>query len=137
GPGRTARGRSSRATGATPRSDEVRDTEPMVARTEAGEPAAPRRWLGGRQGWSVRTRVLTALTMLSALALLVAGTTAYVLERQRLDDTMRDSLARSSEEFLTLADEGVDPSTGEPFHNVTELLRVAMGRIVPGPNEGM
>lgn len=90
-----------------------------------------------RPGWSVRTRVLSALILLSGLALLVAGTTAYVLERQRLDDSMRSSLQRSSEEFLTLAREGVDPKTGLPFHDVTELLLVALGRIVPGPNEGM
>ncbi|WP_420111715.1 ATP-binding protein [Pseudactinotalea sp.] len=90
-----------------------------------------------RPGWSVRTRVLTALILLSGLALLVAGTTAYVLERQRLDEGMQASLDRSGDEFLTLANEGVDPKTGQPFQNVTELLLVAMGRIVPSPNEGM
>lgn len=93
-----------------------------------------RRW---ERRWSVRTRVLAAVSALTALALLVAGTTAYVLERSRLDDAMKDALERSRLEFLTLADEGVDPKTGLPFHDVTELLLVALGRIVPGPNEGM
>lgn len=96
-----------------------------------GAPAR-RRW-----GWSVRTRVLSALIVLSGMALLVAGTTAYVLERNRLDALMQGSLQRSGQEFLTLASEGVDPKTGEPFQNVTELLLVALGRIVPGEHEGM
>lgn len=110
----------------------------MDGQEAAGGSSAPRRhWFAGREGWSVRTRVLTALIVLSGLALLVAGTTAYVLERDRLDDTMREALERSSVEFRTLARDGVDPKTGEPFRDVTELLRVAMGRIVPGPNEGM
>jgi signal transduction histidine kinase len=125
------------ATAETTEHPAVLDTEAMSGEPVTHEGGARRRRLGGRQGWSVRTRVLTALTVLSGLALLVAGTTAYVLERDRLDDLMRDSLERSSAEFRTLASEGVDPKTGAPFQNVTELLLVALGRIVPGPNEGM
>ncbi|WP_241681254.1 sensor histidine kinase [Pseudactinotalea terrae] len=156
GPGQPARGRLSPATeeipvvGETrelPRSD-ARSVQTLVLDTgsvaseeiKIGEDRAAgsrSSRVGGWFGWSVRTRVLTALTVLSALAMLVAGTTAYVLERGRLDDLMKDSLDRSSEEFLTLASEGVDPKTGAPFQDVTELLLVALGRIVPGPNEGM
>lgn len=107
----------------------IRDTEPVTAATPA-----PRR---SRLRWTVRTRVLAALTALSALALVVAGSTAYVLERGRVDESMENSLERSAEEFLTLADEGVDPKTGAPFQDVSELLIVALGRIVPAENEGM
>lgn len=113
----------------------VTSEETETGANRAGDSRSAR--IGGWFGWSVRTRVLTALTVLSALAMLVAGTTAYVLERGRLDDLMKESLQRSSEEFLTLASEGVDPKTGAPFQDVTELLLVALGRIVPGPNEGM
>lgn len=146
GPGRgNVRGRSASAApteelpavGARPHplvtaADPVRDTDPV---TESAPPGRVR--LRSRLRWSVRTRVLAALTALSALALLVAGTTAYVLERDRVEQSMQSSLERSSEEFLTLADEGVDPKTGQPFHDVSELLVVALGRIVPSSNEGM
>jgi two-component system OmpR family sensor kinase len=104
--------------------------------TDAAATRGRPRWRS-RLRWTVRTRVLAALTALSALALLVAGTTAYVLERQRVDEVIQNTLERSSAEFLTLAEEGVDPKTGEPFHDVSELLIVALGRIVPAPNEGM
>lgn len=152
-PGPSARGRSSFAgspdTEEIPVSDSTRelpsapaapaagDTEPMSGEEAVAEEGTPATSTRRRQGWSVRTRVLSALILLSGLALLVAGTTAYVLERGRLDEGMDASLGRSAEEFITLANEGVDPKTGQPFHNVTELLLVAMGRIVPGPNEGM
>lgn len=109
---------------ATP-SEAIRDTDAMTE-------AARRRW-----HWSVRTRVLAALSLLTALALLVAGSTAYVLERNRLDDMIDGALDRSRTEFLALAEDGVDPKTGLPFEDVSQLLLVALGRIVPGPNEGM
>lgn len=109
-------------------------TEKAIGDTERMNGPRRRRW---RIWWSVRTRVLAALVGLSALAVLVAGTTAFVLERNRLDEAMESSLERSSLEFLTLARDGVDPKTGQPFHDVSELLLVALGRIVPAENEGM
>ena len=86
---------------------------------------------------SVRTRVLAAVIALTTLALVVAGATAYGLERSRLDQRLDDSLERSVEEFRTLARDGVDPSTGEAFTDVRELLKIALQRTVPSPNEGM
>ncbi|MFV0252734.1 MAG: sensor histidine kinase [Beutenbergiaceae bacterium] len=93
------------------------------------------RWLR-RTRWSVRTRVLTALVALSALALLATGATAYVLERGRLDEGIDDSLRRAESEFRTLA-QGVDPATGLPFVDVERLLRFTMGSTVPAAHEGM
>lgn len=110
----------------------VRDNRAVAAQ----EGVVRRRWRR-RMRWSVRTRVLAALTALSALALLVAGTTAFVLERNRVDEGIEASLTRTSQEFLTLANEGVEPETGRPFEDVRELLLVGMRRIVPAPNEGM
>lgn len=81
--------------------------------------------------------MLTALVALSGLALLVTGATAYLLERGRLDSSIDDSLRRAEHEFRTLADQGVDPTTGQPFTAVGPLLRYSMGHTVPAQHEGM
>ncbi|UFU02450.1 HAMP domain-containing histidine kinase [Ruania suaedae] len=86
---------------------------------------------------SVRTRVLAALTLLSAMALTAAGVSAYSLERERSVARLDDSLQRSGEEIETLAAIGVDPETGEPFASVSAVLRTALSRVVPAPNEAL
>jgi len=86
---------------------------------------------------SVRARVLAGLVLLTALALTVAGSTAYYLERVRLDAQLDDALERNIMEFQALATDGVDPDTGEPFDSVSRLLRTGMQRIAMAPNEGM
>ena len=93
----------------------------------------------GTRRWqpTVRTRFLTAVLVLAALGLLVAGTTAYGLQRQRLDAFIDSSLTRNVAEFRALAEDGVDPSTGLPFDQARDLLRVGLARTVPAPNEGM
>lgn len=100
-------------------------TDPVPAR-------GTRRWQP-----TVRTRFLTAVLVLAALGLLIAGTTAYGLQRQRLDAFIDSSLTRNVAEFRALAEDGVDPSTGLPFDEARDLLRVGLARTVPAPNEGM
>lgn len=86
---------------------------------------------------TVRARFLTAALTLSALGLTVAGVTAYALQRERLDDDIDGALQRNFQEFRALARDGVDPSTGSAFTTVKELLRIALQRAVPAPDEGM
>ncbi|UFU05777.1 sensor histidine kinase [Ruania halotolerans] len=86
---------------------------------------------------SVRSRALAALTILSALALAAAGVSAYSLERDRSLIRLDDSLSRSAAEIRTLAEEGVDPSTGQPFNSVSAVLRTALSRVVPATNEAL
>ncbi|SED60454.1 sensor histidine kinase [Ruania alba] len=86
---------------------------------------------------SVRTRALAALTILSALALAAAGVSAYSLERDRSLARLDDSLNRSAEEIRTLAEIGVDPSTGEPFASVSAVLRTVLSRVVPATHEAL
>ncbi|WP_081416463.1 sensor histidine kinase [Arthrobacter castelli] len=86
---------------------------------------------------TVRARVLAAVLALTFLGLVVAGGTAYLLQRNHVDETINDSLGRSVAEFRTLAKKGLDPTTGEPFTTANGLVSVAMQRTVPARNEGM
>lgn len=74
---------------------------------------------------------------LSALGLLVAGATAYALQRNDLNNEMDDSLTRSFQEFETLLATGIDPTTLEPFVEADQLVFLVMQRTLTEPNEGM
>ncbi len=84
---------------------------------------------------SVRTRILVSVLLMAALGMLVAGTTSYVIEINRLDEVTSSNLRQEIQEFRTLADKGVDPSTGEPFATVEDLLVTALQRNVADENE--
>lgn len=86
---------------------------------------------------SVRTRVLAAMLVLSALGLLLAGATAFALQRNDLNRDMDDSLTRSFQEFQTLLATGIDPDTLEPFVEANQLVYLVMERTLTQPNEGM
>ncbi|WP_216843703.1 sensor histidine kinase [Phytoactinopolyspora alkaliphila] len=73
----------------------------------------------------------------AALGLLVAGSTSYLVQRERVDQRIDDNLAQEVGEFRELVAGGVDPETGTPFTSVDRLLIVALQRNVPGANEGM
>ena len=103
--------------------------------------AAPTRWArlraaANRAVRSVRSRVLVALVVLTALTLTVTGILDYVVDRQRHADQVNESLSRTYAEVVELAENGVDPATGEPFANVDALLRIALQRSVGAPDEG-
>ena len=63
---------------------------------------------------TVRSRVIAAVIGLTALALPIAGLTAYSLERALAEHRVQGYLDRSVEEFRVLAQQGLD-STGRPF----------------------
>ncbi|GAB3529768.1 sensor histidine kinase [Arthrobacter monumenti] len=94
-----------------------------------------------RQRWrrplTVRARVLAAVMSLVTVGLIVAGGTAYLLQRNQVDEIINDSLGRSVTEFRALAEDGIDPSTLERFTTADGLVSVAMQRTVPARNEGM
>src|SRR5690625_3386222 len=86
---------------------------------------------------SVRTRVLAGMVLLNVLALTVAGLTAFFFERQRVDADLDGALRRNVAEFQALAEQGLDPGTGQRFDSVEVLLRTGLQRIAMAPNEGM
>ncbi len=98
----------------------------------APTPPAP-----ARRRLPVRARILAAVLALTAVGMAVAGVTAFVLQRRHVDTQIDAELVLEHETFLTLAREGIDPGTGEPFHDADDLVRTAMRRNIPGPTEGM
>ncbi len=90
-----------------------------------------------RGGLTVRTRMLAAFLGLSALALLVAGGAAYVLQRGQIDDRVDESLERSADELATVAASGRNPVTGEPFTSPADVVVAAIQLTVPAQNEGV
>lgn len=89
------------------------------------------------RGPQVRTRVLGGLVFMTALALAVAGLTAFYFERLRVDESIEAALSRNKDEFDQLAETGLDPRTGQRFRDVQVLLRTGLQRIAMAPNEGM
>ncbi|WP_277246134.1 sensor histidine kinase [Micrococcus terreus] len=89
------------------------------------------------RGLPVRTRLMSLLVLLTTLTLVVSGGTAYGLQRTAINQRIDDSLERSVEEYRILAQEGVDPATGQPFTEADQLVFVAMQRTMPARNEGM
>lgn len=115
------------------------DTDtPVAENVEEGRPGMGARLLASLRGYSsVRTRVLTAMLVLSALGLLLAGATAYALQRNDLNSDMDESLTRSFQELETLLATGIDPDTLEPFVEADQLVYLVMQRTLTQPNEGM
>lgn len=87
--------------------------------------------------WSIRARVLGGMLLLVGLALLLAGTTIYAVERSELNDRLDDSLSRTVQEFRVLAGTGLDPRTRQPFAHAEDLLYTAMQRTLPSSNQGL
>src|SRR5690606_26487990 len=88
-------------------------------------------------GMTVRARILVLVLVLTGLTLVVAGGTAYALQRARVDDTIDASLQRTAQEFSTYAADSVDPATGQPYTDPRSLIYAGMLREVPAANEGM
>lgn len=122
-------------------------TEPTVG-SEPAEPAVePMNQPPGDQpdrasstkgsGLTVRTRILAAVLALAAFGLTLAGSTAYLLLRERADDRIDEYLTRSVQEFRALAADGVDPRTGKPFTTASDLVYIAIQRTVPPATSGV
>jgi signal transduction histidine kinase len=101
------------------------------------DPAAPHRPRTTARLLTVRARILGAVLALAALGLIIAGGVAFTSQRRHVDDRMALSLTRSLEEFEALAQDGVNPSTGERFTSSDDLVNFAMRQTVPAPHEGM
>lgn len=86
------------------------------------------------QRMTVRSRILLYLIALTAAALIIAGSTAFAIERARIDRQINEDLALRTESFTELAT-GNDPSTGQPFASADDLMREAMIRVVASPTE--
>lgn len=84
---------------------------------------------------TVRARITIVVSLLTALALAIAGVSAYVVEMRRLDREIAASMDQEIEEFKTLARDGTDPRTGERFDSIKALTDTFMSRNIPEANE--
>ena len=69
----------------------------------------------------MRQRLTAAVALLATLALLVVGSTLYVLESRRIDRVIEASLTQEIGEFRALQSE-YDPETRKPFASADRLL---------------
>jgi len=84
---------------------------------------------------TVRARILALVLVLTGLTLLVAGGTAFVLQRNRVDDVMDASLHRTTDEFSAYATDAA--RAGGATADPREIIYGGMVREIPGSNEGM
>lgn len=85
---------------------------------------------------SVRQRLTATVALLASLALLVVGSTLYVLESRRIDDVVEASLTQEIGEFRALQAEN-DPQTRKPFTSADRLLTVFLERNLPDDHEAL
>ncbi len=85
---------------------------------------------------SVRQRLTAAVALLASLALLVVGSTLYVLESRRIDRVIEASLTQEIGEFRALQSEN-DPETRKPFASADRLLTVFLQRNLPDHHEAL
>lgn len=69
--------------------------------------------------------------------MLVAGVTSYLVQRERVDSRIDDSLAQEVDELRAFAASGIDPKTGRPFATVSRFFEVMLQRNVPDRSEGL
>ena len=85
---------------------------------------------------SVRQRLTATVALLASLALLVVGSTLYVLESRRIDRVIEASLTQEIGEFRALQSEN-DPETRKPFASSDRLLTVFLERNLPDDHEAL
>lgn len=85
---------------------------------------------------SVRQRLTATVALLASLALVVVGSTLYVLESRRIDRVIEASLTQEIGEFRALESEN-DPQTRKPFASADRLLTVFLQRNLPDDHEAL
>ena len=85
---------------------------------------------------TVRARLLTAVVVLSALPVMIAGGTAFALQAAETDERIDNSLARAVAAMRKLESE-LDPTTDLAYSSVTDVLEEGVRARVPGKNEGV
>lgn len=85
---------------------------------------------------TVRARLLTAVVVLSALTVMIAGGTAFALQTAETDERIDNSLSRAVAALRGVEAEA-NPETGRPFSSVADVLTEGIRARVPGKNEGV
>ncbi|MDN4161848.1 sensor histidine kinase [Nocardioides abyssi] len=83
----------------------------------------------------MRARITASVAVLVLGALSAAGVIVYAVESQRVDAQTVEEVEQELDEFAVLQGDGIDPTTGEPFASVRDLLRLFLERNVPDDDE--
>jgi two-component system, OmpR family, sensor kinase len=83
------------------------------------------------QARAVRTRIAVWVVLLTALALVGAGTAAYFVESDRIDRRVTQAVEQELQEFDQLR----TSDTGQSFTSAEALMRAALANNVPDENE--
>lgn len=77
------------------------------------------------------------MVFLTVLALALAGTAAYLLQRAELHRSMDDSLGRTITEFIQRGEQSVNPTTGDPWSTADEFIHTTVSGMILAENESM
>ncbi|MEU4387321.1 HAMP domain-containing sensor histidine kinase [Promicromonospora sp. NPDC023805] len=84
---------------------------------------------------TVRAKVVTTVVAVTAIGLLATGLLTHAIQTQQIMEGISEDFDQEIGELQQLAENGVDPETGEKFHGAGRLMSVAMERNVPGTHE--
>ncbi len=84
---------------------------------------------------TVGARVLAAIILVASIALATCGAIVWVLGQQSLRAEIDEYLHRSQDRFEVLAVDGVDPATGAPFTDASQVVYTHIQRSVVRPGE--
>lgn len=89
--------------------------------------------------WSVRSRILASILAVTALGMLVAGGTAYLVARDRAlaDVDTRLETRVNAARFVVTGEGAADVSAPAPpgYATAAEALEAVLARVIPGTNE--
>ncbi|GAA4894180.1 HAMP domain-containing sensor histidine kinase [Tessaracoccus lubricantis] len=85
---------------------------------------------------TLRSRLIITMVLLAVLALLASGAIVAVLQHRSIHGSVDDQLLRTRDELRVLAEQGIDPETGQAFAGPSELLHTFLARTVIGAAEG-
>lgn len=94
----------------------------------------PPRSRGSRRSFSVRTRIVTAITLVTALGLLAVGISVYFVERQRILEQVDVRLEANLESARFLI--AGDGANADGWASSTEALAAVVQRMSPDDNTG-
>jgi two-component system OmpR family sensor kinase len=87
--------------------------------------------------WSVRARILVAVLLVTALGMVGAGLTSYLVARAQTRADVYASLRQETEEFRTSTQVALDPDTGVPVNGLEDLLSYAIKTTYPSDDEAV
>ena len=95
----------------------------------------PQPELPQRRRVPARLLIMAWVTLLMAIVLLLVNVVTWSALSARTDEQIDRALSQETGEFEEFASIGVDPRTGEPFTDVSSLIRVHLERQYPDDSE--